>query len=506
MSHDYKPNAEMLTLLQALADDTVTSKQHEQLQQLLRGNPESQCYFLEWIRLHSTLDWHSADLSTISSPLMDEVESSNPNSINGNTKSPSTEVRSSSRYTQILRSKFSWSALAASLLFCMAWIGSTLLPHEDSYVTPVLNPNHVGIVRTLETPFWETSNHLGEEGELVSQGRYTLSAGMVRIETFQGATLTMTAPCDVTFESAEKVDCHQGRLLVNVIREDAELVVTTPVGEMLHIGTEFGIDVTSPETTELYVFDGAVELRSGLKKSLTDSARVIPMGTAIRVETSGKVAAIEPDEDLLQAPKFHRLGSNIPHEPSPIQVSPEGFQVLYVKSNNEPIVGLKQADKLLSGALEPSEKHLVSGVPFIDFEDKLFDRSYTNLFSLDYAFPGDPEGQEDDDDQFAIRANAKISVHDTWLYSFLVNVDDGARLRIDGRDVIVDDGIHPPQVIIGTVLLSAGEHDIELVAYDNKMFSRIELATAVGRTRQLQQFRLLEVEQAEVDRMLTQNH
>ncbi|MCG8450431.1 MAG: PA14 domain-containing protein, partial [Pirellulales bacterium] len=152
-----------------------------------------------------------------------------------------------------------------------------------------------------------------------------------------------------------------------------------------------------------------------------------------------------------------------------------------------------QADALLDGTLASDEDELVTGVPAIDFEDEPFDRNYINLFKLDQDFPGDPEGKADDDDHFTIRATAKLVVRDTWLYSFLINVDDGSRLRIDGRDVIVDDGVHPPQVSIGTVALQAGVHDLELVAYDKSVFSCVELATAVGRTRHLQDFRLLKV-------------
>src|SRR5262249_46004306 len=45
--------------------------------------------------------------------------------------------------------------------------------------------------------------------------------------------------------------------------------------------------------------------------------------------------------------------------------------------------------------------------------------------------------------------------------------DDGSRLRIDGADVIVDDGIHAPHdSVYATRTLTAGLHAIEWVWFD----------------------------------------
>ncbi|MCG8450902.1 MAG: FecR family protein, partial [Pirellulales bacterium] len=350
MSSNFEPTAELVELLQALIDDTINLQQHEQLQQLLGKSPETQKYFLEWMQLHGTLQWDSANLSAFSENLQDKVRDLLPSAQESKTQQQSAmhvSTRMSWTKDVFQSSHLAWFALAGSLLFCLAWIGQAFLTQDSSEVLAKLPVELVGIVQSLEAAEWSGASQPDRVGEPISSGRLTLKSGTARIETFQGASLTLTAPCDMTFESADKVDCHQGRLLVSVLREDAKLRVTTPVGELLHIGTEFGIDVASPGATELYVFDGAVELRSSRQQGSADSARVIPQGTAIRVETSGKVAAIEPDKDLSHAPEFHRETSVVPFEPEALRISDAGFQVRYVKSSEASMDGLAQADALL---------------------------------------------------------------------------------------------------------------------------------------------------------------
>ena len=70
---------------------------------------------------------------------------------------------------------------------------------------------------------------------------------------------------------------------------------------------------------------------------------------------------------------------------------------------------------------------------------------------------------------------------DAGAWSFGINSDDGARLRIDGADVIVDDSRHAAADIIRQVAnLSAGEHEIELVFFEHGGAAVVELFAAPG--------------------------
>ena len=161
------------------------------------------------------------------------------------------------------------------------------------------------------------------------------------------------------------------------------------------------------------------------------------------------------------------------------------------------IGSLDDAERLLAGQIPAAEDVTTRGVPFINFQDGNTISAWTkepfeSVFSNYLPFPGD-QSPGDHDDQFVILAKGKLVVRETWRYTFLVNNDDGARLRIDAKDVLVDDGLHKPMVSFAKMVLEAGEHELELLYRDERETSRIELGYAHGWTSQIENFRLLQV-------------
>ncbi len=63
---------------------------------------------------------------------------------------------------------------------------------------------------------------------------------------------------------------------------------------------------------------------------------------------------------------------------------------------------------------------------------------------------------------FAIDYKGKIYIPNSRLYTFALLSDDGAKLIIDGRTVIDNDGIHPPKEKVGSINLKKGLHEIEV--------------------------------------------
>lgn len=76
----------------------------------------------------------------------------------------------------------------------------------------------------------------------------------------------------------------------------------------------------------------------------------------------------------------------------------------------------------------------------------------------DQGFPGIADRFE----WFAIRYAGAFRVATAGDYAFRISSDDGAKLSIDGKLVIDNDGQHPPQEARGTAQLSAGDHQMVL--------------------------------------------
>ena len=65
-------------------------------------------------------------------------------------------------------------------------------------------------------------------------------------------------------------------------------------------------------------------------------------------------------------------------------------------------------------------------------------------------------------------------------WTFGIRSDDGHRLRIDGQTLTLDDALHAPQDRVGTKLLTAGLHSLELTYFERSGGASLELVVAAG--------------------------
>jgi hypothetical protein len=98
-------------------------------------------------------------------------------------------------------------------------------------------------------------------------------------------------------------------------------------------------------------------------------------------------------------------------------------------------------------------------------------RIYTNALNVpprDFSegFPGVTDRFE----WFAIDYNGRFWIEKPGRYRFALLSDDGAKLYIDGREVIDNDRIHPPQTAGGSTRLSGGIHRVRVSYFQGPRF------------------------------------
>ena len=84
----------------------------------------------------------------------------------------------------------------------------------------------------------------------------------------------------------------------------------------------------------------------------------------------------------------------------------------------------------------------------------------------DQGFPGIADRFE----WFAIRYAGAFRIAEAGDYTFRISSDDGSKVLIDGKQVIGNDGQHPPQEARGTVKLGAGDHQMVLEYFQGPRF------------------------------------
>ncbi|MFB3788980.1 MAG: lamin tail domain-containing protein [bacterium] len=151
---------------------------------------------------------------------------------------------------------------------------------------------------------------------------------------------------------------------------------------------------------------------------------------------------------------------------------PGVFAVTTYKANIQ-VTTLAEADEVIQNPARQVRTDQ-TGAAVLNF----LDNSTEGHFPENQPFPGHAADQDVDD--FVVRAVGDVMIPSDGTWTFGINSDDGARLRIDGRDVIVDDTLHGPQDVFGIVNLTTGPHEIELVYFERGGGAELELFAAAG--------------------------
>ena len=335
---------------------------------------------------------------------------------------------------------------------------------------------------------------------------YTLTATFGTTVITRQVTVYVDAPPALTFFADRPVTISGRSVRLNWVALGSNTLVLTYGGNTVDVTglSRFDVVPTADETYTLSATNVAgattrtVTIQAGAGPvirsfSVADSAPLFGAETALSwnvdnatslsidqgvgaVSGATGLVAIEPHLTTtytLTATNFYGsvTASTLVTQAVPIGVTVEGFTVRKVSASVAfpfPNQGyLETADNLLAGqnAIAASDV-TVTGVQTINYSNGAEGDFQTG--NLD--FPGGGGG-----DHFAVRATATLVVNTPGEYTFVINSDDGARLRIDGQDVIVDDGTHSPSASSGRVTLTKPTAQLELVHYDTTGGSEVEL-------------------------------
>ncbi|MBT4224055.1 MAG: hypothetical protein HOD72_06275 [Opitutae bacterium] len=183
---------------------------------------------------------------------------------------------------KVINFPWAWSSaacLAVGLLITLADKDKTVTDKTNTKSETKLNPN------TYLARVGFQSNELVQSGifekkQFIKSGELAIGKGLLELNLFNKVTLLLQGPAKVNLQSLDQMVLHHGQLSAEVPEGARGFKVHTPAGEVIDLGTRFGISANLDGHMETHVFEGEVDViePNALHKLKTNQAlRLDPM-------------------------------------------------------------------------------------------------------------------------------------------------------------------------------------------------------------------------------------
>lgn len=194
----------------------------------------------------------------------------------------------------------------AAVLFAAA---ATLVPAAVLWLAPSPDRREaisdgVALLAGAVDVRWTDGEARREPGAIIARGRLRIDGGLLGLEFYGGAVVTVQGPADLDLTGVDRIQCRRGRLRVQVSERARGFRVDSPRIDLVDRGTDFGMNVGDDGATELHVFDGQVEI-AALRTS--ESTPVLPRlqaGEGLRIDQNGAAAIAAQSSFFTGAPEL----------------------------------------------------------------------------------------------------------------------------------------------------------------------------------------------------------
>ncbi|MBN8459861.1 MAG: FecR domain-containing protein [Verrucomicrobia bacterium] len=173
--------------------------------------------------------------------------------------------------------------LGATLKFAGPWQRQSLATGGDAPQVPETQPLAV-LVGAVDVSWQEGGNSPGV-GDTLTKGKLGCDSGRFTFSMLNGVTVSAEAPVELDLVALDSVVCRRGKLRVRVPKGAEGFSVNSPECTVVDRGTEFAVNVSPGEPTDVMVFDGQADVfveskanggRVGTSVMVAESVRVIP--------------------------------------------------------------------------------------------------------------------------------------------------------------------------------------------------------------------------------------
>ena len=322
---DYSKKA----LLAALVENHLTDDQIVQLRKLVSQDPNYRELVVRHLVLHAMLRWEHGRAADLSECVQPNIHHDSLNYTTTTERMFNNDLPGSGTTWKIPRAfgklnANSWNmtvyvvAVSILLILFAIWHNGTYWwsePSDSNSLTHVPRasdepgniPKRVARLVKLGSAVWEEPDRaLNVWDELPVGQKLRLASGRAELYFDKGARAVIQGPAELQIVGELAARVHSGSVRVEVGQDAKGFTIETSAGQIVDLGTEFGVRVEPSGSTELAVFDGAVNLSYPVSSTAFTSTpgshvveRSLSTGQAIRVTTTGiadRVFAIHSDD------------------------------------------------------------------------------------------------------------------------------------------------------------------------------------------------------------------
>jgi hypothetical protein len=263
---------ELEALCELAIEDLLDVTSRDRIEEIVRGDRGACRFYVDYLQQHASLSWAAGRPEMIGAPadpksaptekrltLADEqaVDVSSAETSEGETankrESDDAPAAARARLPRALRIGGFLMSAAAVLLLGL-WIGYRITAKP----LPV-----IAELKSTTAAKWAGGTLPTADGTGLTAGTLHLAEGVARLRFGHGAEVSLEGPAELRLVSADKCILTSGRLIASVPHtpEAEGFIVETPPAVLKDLGTEFGVSVRGPDSVDVAVFDGLVDVQ-----------------------------------------------------------------------------------------------------------------------------------------------------------------------------------------------------------------------------------------------------
>ncbi len=162
---------------------------------------------------------------------------------------------------------------------------SSVSDYQSVYQPDLTSPVAV-LTKSVGLQWSSHTNNRPELGSALEPGVFEIKSGMAQLEFMQGATAILEGPADAKLINANAVSIRSGKLRAHVPKVAIGFSVDLPMGQVVDLGTDFGVEVHPEGSAEVFVYRGKVQYK-GVDFEGNEVLNELSGGEAIYLDSFG---------------------------------------------------------------------------------------------------------------------------------------------------------------------------------------------------------------------------